>query len=165
MKGLLNEGVITVKDLEEKRLIPREFKNEHIPIVECIEEIPCDACVFNCPKNVITKDKITSVPVVDFDKCVGCLKCVLTCPGLAIFMVSKSNKDGKMLLTIPYEFLPTPSTGENVKVLNRVGEEVGEAMVKKTTSFNGTYAITIEIDKNLVMEARAVKPIGKLIKV
>jgi len=79
-------GMITLKDLEGQIPPPERFKKGPVAIVECTQEIPCDACIPACPRKLLSMKNIISVPSLDFDKCSGCAICVGKCPGLAIFI-------------------------------------------------------------------------------
>lgn len=154
-------GVITLKDLEGQIPPPERFKKEPVAIVECTQEIPCDACIPACPRKLLSMKNIISVPSLDFDKCSGCAICVGKCPGLAIFIVDmcKAPK-GKAWVTIPYEFLPVPEVGSIVRALNREGEDVGSAKVVKVARLSKeekTALVTFEVDEKLAMEARALR--------
>jgi Fe-S-cluster-containing hydrogenase component 2 len=100
-------------------------------------------------------EDINAVPIVDYEKCTGCGKCISICPGLAIFVVK--IKDDKAFVTIPYEFLPVPKVGDIVKALDRKGNVLDDAKVVKVNKKGKTTVVTIEVDKNLVMEARNIK--------
>ncbi|MFQ6129557.1 MAG: 4Fe-4S binding protein [Candidatus Hadarchaeaceae archaeon] len=154
-------GVLAPKDLEE--IIPpsERFKKGPVAIVECVQEIPCDACVQACPQKFISKKNLVALPKLDFDKCSGCAICVGKCPGLAIFIVDKCKAPkGKAWITIPYEFLPVPKVGDVVRALNREGKDVGSAKVVKVVRLSKeekTALVTFEVDEELAMEARALR--------
>ncbi|MEA2055392.1 MAG: 4Fe-4S binding protein, partial [Candidatus Thermoplasmatota archaeon] len=121
----------------------------------CIQKIPCNPCVESCPVNAITMKSINDLPKIDYDKCIGCGKCVGVCPGLAIFIVK--IKDDKALITLPYEFLPVPSFGDNVKALDRGGKYRKDAVVKRVKKDGKTIVVTIEVDKELAMDIRNIR--------
>jgi len=66
-------------------------------------------------------------------------------------------KDGKALVTLQYEFLPIPSVGDKVKVLNRIGENVGFGIVRRVVKQGKTMVITVEVDENLAMDVRNIR--------
>jgi len=150
-------GVITVEELKKLNLIPPDdrLRKGPVAIAECPEEIPCNICVDVCPHKAISMKTINDIPRIDWDKCTGCGVCVAICPGLAIFVVDLSKPE-KAYITLPYEFLPVPKTGDKVLLLNRYGEHVGEGRVVKVVEYNKTWAITVEVPKELAMEVRAI---------
>ena len=100
-------------------------------VLACSQSIPCDPCVDACPKGAITKDSLTSPPEVDMEKCSGCGLCVSECPGLAIFLV-RDLRDGRSLITLPYEMYPFPEAGEKVILLDRNGKKIGFGEIKSS---------------------------------
>jgi len=145
-------GILSTKDL---KLPSKKQFEKGVAILECIQEIPCNPCVDSCPVKAISMKDINAPPINDFDKCIGCTKCVGICPGLAIFVVK--IKDGKAIITLPYEFLPVPKVGDNVKALDRTGNIKGKALVKKVLKIGKTMVITIEVDEKLAMDIRNIK--------
>ena len=100
-------------------------------------------------------ENINAIPIVDFNKCTACAQCVGICPGLAIFVVKIKN--GKALITIPYEFFTVPKINDNVKALDRKGKVRSNAIIKKVKKKGKTNIITIEVDESLAMEVRNIK--------
>jgi len=152
MREYERTGILSTKDL---KLPSKKQLEKGVAILECVQEIPCDPCVDSCPVNAISMKDINAPPINDFDKCIGCTKCVGICPGLAIFVVKV--KDGKALITLPYEFLPVPKVGDNVKALDRTGDVRGEALVKKVLKIGKTMVVTVEVDEDLAMDIRNIR--------
>ncbi|MDH7517236.1 MAG: 4Fe-4S binding protein [Candidatus Thermoplasmatota archaeon] len=152
MKVYEKTGVLSLSDL---RLPSKKQLEKGVAILECVQEIPCNPCVDTCPVNAISMKDINAVPVNDYDKCTGCGKCVGVCPGLAIFVVK--IKDGKALITLPYEFLPVPVVGENVHVLDRTGKKRGFGLVKRVVKNGKTMVVTVEVDEKLGMDVRNIR--------
>jgi Fe-S-cluster-containing hydrogenase component 2 len=123
-------------------------------VVECPEGIPCDPCATSCPFGAISKKTITSLPEIEESKCTGCTICVSTCPGLAIFVIEGLGE--KTRITLPYEFLPLPEKGQEVKVLSREGKAIGSARVVRvlTKGRDRTAAITLETSSDIASEVR-----------
>ena len=160
MADFLSTGIIDAQTLQKLNLIPspERIRMGPVAIIECPQEIPCDACVAACPSHAISKTNINSLPRIDFDKCAGCSLCLLACPGLAIFVVDLSPTNGKAYVTVPYEFLPVPKRGDKVALLDRAGSEIGVGeVVKVFMSRDRTYAITLEVDYDKAMSVRAFK--------
>lgn len=145
-------GILSKKDL----ILPSKKQLEKgVAIIECIQEIPCDPCVDSCPVKAISMKDINAIPIMNFDKCIGCGKCIGICPGLAIFFVK--IKDGKALISLPYEFLPVPKVGSKVKALDREGKVVGGAIIKRVIEKGKTMTITIEAREDLAMDIRNIR--------
>ena len=66
-------------------------------------------------------------------------------------------KDGKAMITLPYEFLPAPKVGDSVKALDRSGNIKGKALVKKVLKIGKTMVITIEVDEKLAIDIRNIR--------
>jgi len=152
MKNYEKTGILSSKDLRHPT---DEQLQKGVAILECVQKIPCNPCVDSCPVNAISMKDINSLPAVDFDKCIACGKCVGVCPGLAIFIV-KIKKD-KGLVTLPYEFLPTPNIGDIIDVLDREGKNQGEGIVRKVIKKGKTMIVTVEVDKDLIMDIRNIR--------
>ena len=152
MKKYEQDGVLTLDDL----MLPSDKQLEKgVAFIECVQEIPCNPCVDACPFGAISMKDINAPPVVDYDKCTGCGQCVGICPGLAIFVIKVV--DDKVLITLPYEFYPFPNVGDSVQALDRKGDVVGIAVVRKIRKKNKTMVITIESSKNLGMDIRNIR--------
>ena len=153
MKEYEKTGVIA---LNEIRIPSEEQLKRGVAITECVQEIPCNPCVDACPVDAISMENINSPPFVDYDKCTGCAQCAAVCPGLAIFVVKLEEE--KALVTLPYEFLPLPEKGEEVKALDREGKEAGKAIVKRVIKkMDRTCLVTVEVDRELAMVARNIR--------
>ena len=152
MKNYEKTGILDKKDLS---LPSEEQLKKGVAIIECIQEIPCNPCVESCPVHAISMENINALPKIDYDKCIGCGQCVGICPGLAIFVVKL--KDDKALITLPYEFLPIPKIGDMVDALNREGEKIDNALVKKIIKKGKTSIVTIEVKKEYIMDIRNIR--------
>ena len=145
-------GILSAKDL---KLPSKTQLKRGSAIIECVQEIPCNPCVDSCPVNAISMKDINALPVVDFDTCIGCGKCVGVCPGLAIFMIKV--KDGRALITLPYEFLPVPAVGDSVKALDRTGKVKDDGIVRRVLKKGKTMVITVEVRESLAMDVRNIR--------
>ena len=160
--GLSKTGYISEEGLENHPGIPSLKRRSKGPVVviECIQDIPCNPCEASCKVNAITVgEDITNLPHIDEEKCIGCLSCIHICPGQAIFVVDESIED-KARISLPYEFLPLPAEEEIVTALNRSGDVLGDAVirkVRKTKRMDQTAVITLEVPKEWSMKARAFK--------
>jgi Fe-S-cluster-containing hydrogenase component 2 len=152
IKSYEKNGILFPEDLK----IPTDEQlKKGVAIIECIQEIPCDPCVAICPVSSISMKDINDIPKINYDNCTGCKRCVGICPGLAIFVVKV--EDNKALITLPYEFLPIPKTGDIVTALDREGKSRGLAKITKVNRSGKTTVVTIEVDKNLAMEIRNIR--------
>ncbi|MCD6503206.1 MAG: 4Fe-4S binding protein [Euryarchaeota archaeon] len=153
-------GFITLDDIKDV-IPPEEYLKKHpIPIIECVEEIPCTPCYEICPTKAIQMENINAIPKLDPSKCTGCLLCAQICPGLAIFPTHFHAK-GKARVYIPYEFLPIPNVGDKVLVLNREGKPIGEGTVffvlPREKSIGDTVLVGVEVPREIAFEARHIK--------
>jgi Fe-S-cluster-containing hydrogenase component 2 len=145
-------GVLSINDL---KLPLKNNLKKGVAIIECIQEIPCNPCVTSCPVNAISMKDINALPKIDYNKCIGCGKCIGICPGLAIFLIKIKN--GKALITLPYEFLPLPKVGDIVKLLDRKGIVRDNGIVNRVVKNGKTMVITIEVNVNLAMDIRNIR--------
>lgn len=99
-------------------------------------------------------------PMSQLLKMAGCGMCVASCSGQAIFLVDETYEPGFVTVTLPYEFLPLPETGEKGYGLGRDGQVVCEAevvSVKSAKSFDHTHLLTIKVPADMAMRARFYK--------
>ncbi len=132
------------------------------PVMECTQNIPCNPCQDACSKGCISiGENITSLPIaVDHAKCSNCGMCVASCSGQAIFLVDEDCGDGTATVTIPYEFLPLPETGDEGIALGRNGKKVCEATVvsvRNAKAYDKTNLLTMRVPKEYAMTARFYK--------
>lgn len=155
--NLLEKGYVADTEIERYPGVTSQ-KGIH-PVIECTQNIPCNPCQDACPKGCIRIGKnITSLPVVDTEhECIGCGMCVASCSGQAIFLVQEDVEPGFGEVTLPYEFLPLPKTGDIGKALGRDGKEVCEAVVTKVRTapaFDHTNLLTMKVPNDMLMKAR-----------
>lgn len=129
------------------------------PVIECTQNIPCNPCQDSCPKQCIKiGEQITALPVIDETKeCIGCGMCVAACSGQAIFLVNDEYEPGFASVTIPYEFLPLPVSGDQGKALDRSGKVVCDAEIvdiKSKKIFDHTHLLTMKVPINMAAMAR-----------
>lgn len=156
MSSYEETGILTPENL---KLPPKErFKRGPVAIIECVQSIPCDPCVYACRFGAIEKKAVSEPPKVNYDKCTGCGECVSECPGLAIFVVNINFSEDEAAVVIPYEFLPLPRRGEVYEALDREGRVVGEArIIASKLKENKTLTLTIAVKKSLAMTVRNIR--------
>lgn len=98
------------------------------PVLNCVQEIPCNPCTTTCPRDSIKIDGSIMNPPVYTGGCIGCEMCVAICPGLAITLVD--FRKGEPIVTIPFEFNDgILETGQEVEVTDRLGRVLGNGTV------------------------------------
>lgn len=120
------------------------------PVIECIQNIPCNPCQDACKLGCIhVGESITSLPRINPDsKCSDCGQCVAACSGQAIFLVNDAFEPGFASVTIPFEFLPLPEAGDKGQGLDRAGNPVCEvevARVRTPGAFDRTTLLTLRV--------------------
>jgi Fe-S-cluster-containing hydrogenase component 2 len=157
-------GFVSLDKLKKTPGYPSEerFKKGPVVVVECTEEIPCNPCETTCSKHVIkVGGPITNLPeLADEFSCNGCANCVIKCPGLAVFIIDKTYSDKEAAVSLPYELLPLPQKGTEIKGLDRTGNEVCRGKVIKVLSgkaLNKTNVVTIAIPKDFADDVRFFK--------
>jgi Fe-S-cluster-containing hydrogenase component 2 len=148
-------GYFSEEELKQ-HVPPKELlKKKKAAIVECLQQIPCNACLDACKSEAVSKADINDPPKVDWGKCNSCLQCIRECPGLAMFVLS--IKEGKAQISIPWEMPYVPKKDEVVDVLNRKGEKIGTGKIVRVIppiKDNKTWIVTFETDEGLIMKAR-----------
>jgi ferredoxin len=156
------DGIVTLDEIRKYNGYPSEerFSRGPVPIIECIEEIPCNPCETVCNRNLIkVGTPITNFPrLIDPDgACTGCAQCIVICPGLAVFIVDKTFSAEHASISMPYEELPLPEKGAKIVGLNRAGKAVCEGSVQTVLSgrkLSHTNVVTIVIPKEYADDVR-----------
>lgn len=156
---LKQDGIISPEELKEVLPTIERLNKGPVAIIECMQDIPCDPCVYACPvKAIAMKEGITDRPKLDFEKCTGCGACVPKCPGLAIFILKCSKGEGIAHISMSYELLPKPEIGQQVTALDRAGKPVGQAKIVRVInppSYDKTAVVTLEVPIDKAMDIRA----------
>jgi Fe-S-cluster-containing hydrogenase component 2 len=148
-------GIVGLAQIRKANGYPSEerFAKGPVPIIECVEQIPCNPCETICESRLIhVGDPITNTPrlVDEAGKCGGCNRCIVVCPGLAIFIIDKTYSETEATIVIPYEQIPLPKKGDPVKGIDRAGTEVCTGSVLRVQSgqgLNHTNIVTIIVPK------------------
>ena len=155
-------GVVGLERLRRTPGYPTEerFGKGPVPVIECVEEIPCNPCQTVCNRNLIqVGTPITNLPrLVDPEgECSGCARCIAICPGLAVFIVDKTFSETEAAISLPHELLPLPEKGEKVLGVDRSGRAVCEGYVNKVIAgkkMNRTSVVTIVVPKEHAEQVR-----------
>jgi Fe-S-cluster-containing hydrogenase component 2 len=137
------------------------LERKRVAVLECVEDIPCNPCEVACPTGAIAiGTPITNLPRISGDKCTGCNLCVAVCPGLAIFVVQKNFAEGLASVSLPYELLPLPGEGDEVRALDRAGGFLCMARVvkvQKARKFDRTNVVTVSVERRYFNEVRSLE--------
>ena len=134
--------------------LPQIFpENEEgvLPIIHCLQEIPCNPCITICPTDSIKikDDPIMGLPVFE-GECIGCGKCLTICPGLAITLVDYRKDRQNPVVTGPYEVGNfAVEKGDFVKAVNIDGDVLAKVEVvgKVVNNQNKTQLIRLKAPK------------------
>jgi sarcosine oxidase subunit alpha len=129
----------TIQTLRSKPGPTRDQKDRTLsgkiyPLIQCVQEIPCNPCTEVCPRRLIKIEDgtLTGLPRFEGDACLGCAQCVVVCPGLAITLVDEGYDPTRkrVLLTLPLE-LPQNAVevGNEFTTVGSEGETVGTGKV------------------------------------
>jgi len=133
-----------------------------VAVIECFQEIPCDPCAAACPRGAILPfGDIKDLPSIDHELCNGCANCVVKCPGLAIFVIDVSSGGDRVIIKMPYEYLPLPRRDQEVWGLDRSGKRVAKVKVlrvQRPAAFDRTALLTIEVPASEVHNVRGIAP-------
>jgi NADPH-dependent 2,4-dienoyl-CoA reductase/sulfur reductase-like enzyme/Fe-S-cluster-containing hydrogenase component 2/bacterioferritin-associated ferredoxin len=121
-----------------------------MPIIHCVQEIPCNPCSTICPTNSINMEGDPIMGLPEFGgKCIGCGKCVAICPGLAITLVDFRKDADFPLVTLPYEvFNHVVEIGDLIECVDIDGNILGKFPVKSVLnvkSNNRTQLIKVKV--------------------
>ena len=112
------------------------FPEENItPVFHCTQEFPCNPCVSECPKGVISipGDPLLGKPQIVNNDCIGCNKCVFICPGLAISLVDYRDDPNNPVVSLAYEVYNYEyKKGDKVLLTDYEGNPLQDAVVIDT---------------------------------
>lgn len=157
-------GIPSWEELDKILPPPEVLEKRPVPVIECLERIPCDPCHTSCPTGAIQKFKnINDLPEIDYEKCSGCGICVASCPGLAVFIIDLNYTEEKALVSLPWEMLPFFQVGDTTEALDRSGSVIGEARieeVRKSYKQDRTLIVSVLVNKDQAMEVRNIRGRG-----
>lgn len=134
-----------------------------MPIIHCLQEIPCNPCTTVCPTNSIqTEDgSLFAVPLYK-GKCIGCGKCLLICPGLAITLVDYRKDPDNPTVSIAYEIMNKKiRVGDTRTLMDIEANPLGEFTVQSVTDYKNKK---MQIVKFLVPKNIANKVAGFVVQ-
>lgn len=161
-RGVLYDGFPSRAEIAASPGVPSPSRLASGPVafIECVQEIPCNPCEAACPRGAITVGlPVTNLPRFDGERCTGCGLCIPKCPGLAIFLIDMTFAPDKALVEFPYEYLPLPSKGDVVGVVDRSGKVIGRGEVVRvlvSKAFDGTAVVGVAVSKELAMDVRSI---------
>jgi len=130
-------------------------------LIECPEEIPCNPCETVCPSGAITVgEPIIRRPIFDISKCTNCGLCVAACPGLAVFLIDPEFSSEEGTISLPYELLPLPKSGQQVRVLDRDGVDIGQGRIERVRNSRAndrTPVVTVAVPKCILQSVRHIR--------
>lgn len=138
-----------------REFLPNETKGV-IPVMHCMQEIPCNPCSALCSQGLIkiAAEDIRKVPefIGTSESCKGCLKCVIGCPGLAITLVDYRRDASQPLVTIPFEFgEDRVKKGEFITVTDTEGFELDDlpvVAVRGNQKTDRTWLVQVKAPKD-----------------
>jgi thioredoxin reductase/Fe-S-cluster-containing hydrogenase component 2 len=141
-----------------ERLSAKE-KDVRMPmaLIECFQQIPCNACEVACPHRAIAVQNLGTPPHVNQEKCRGCGVCIPRCPGLAIFVVDPNFSRDEAVISFPYEFLPLPAKHSIVEGTDRLGRVVTKSRVLNVIGdehSDHTAVVSIVVPRKSVHQVR-----------
>jgi glycine/D-amino acid oxidase-like deaminating enzyme/Fe-S-cluster-containing hydrogenase component 2 len=132
-----------------------------VPIIHCLQEIPCNPCTTSCPTNSIKifDDTIMGQPIFD-GSCIGCSKCLLICPGLAISLVDYRKDEKNPIVSIPYELSNFEiKAGDIHEVVDISGSVLGRYPIESVVSNqqHRTQILKLQLPSEIAKRAISVR--------
>ncbi|MBI3541933.1 MAG: 4Fe-4S dicluster domain-containing protein [Deltaproteobacteria bacterium] len=156
---ILNRETLTT--VQTSVSVPRSFAAaKPVASLECLERVPCRACVDACPENAIELVKLTDLPKLLEDKCTGCGACVAVCPAGAAVMIRELPQAQKARYFLPDDSKELWREGRQLQLLNRKGDVLGTGRVASSTAYEagGHRVLEIESTNVHIWEARQFRP-------
>ena len=153
-----------------QRLEASDFSGkERRVIIKCDQDIPCNPCEASCKQGaIVIGGELNQQPSVCNEKCTGCGACLSACPGRAIRLVQYNADALHAAITVPYEFDPLPTVGDDVEVLDDSFHAFAKGTVlrvRPAKEKTGCAMVTFTIGKQHAFNARAfLPPAGSALK-
>ncbi|MCB5235208.1 MAG: FAD-dependent oxidoreductase [Candidatus Cloacimonetes bacterium] len=119
-----------------------------MPIIHCLQEIPCNPCTTVCPTQSIHTEDGTLFTQPQYDgKCIGCGKCLLICPGLAITLVDYRKNADLPTVSIAYEIANYEiKPGDKRELCDIDANFLGVFEVVKTDNFRNVNTMIVRFE-------------------
>lgn len=134
-----------------------EMEEGVIPMIHCLQEIPCNPCTTVCPTNSILIEGSSIMGQPEYKgSCIGCHKCLYICPGLAITLVDYKKDPENPLVSLPYEVYNFPvKEGDSLRVVDIDGNDLGcfDVAAVIMNKQNLTQAVKVKMPKELAKKA------------
>lgn len=139
-------------------------KTKRYVVLDCSEEIPCNPCEEVCGRGaIVVGENINAAPIFYEKKCDGCGACVSVCPGSCIYLVEEEG-GGTARMTMAYDRLPRPLTGDIVTLVDGAGVSKGQGIVyrvKNTKSDRHLWQVTVSTEPQLAPVVRGFRQEGQ----
>ena len=160
-EGITVTGSPTIEELEKTPGFPNKERllKGPVAVIECVQEISCDACGSVCPFDAIELASMSSLPKLYEERCTGCGSCIPLCPGLAIFLVDYNFSKDEALVSFPYEFLPIPKVGTTVNATDRLVMSVAKGRIVNVLEreiFDHTLVVSVAVPKEFAQIVRGI---------
>lgn len=131
--------------------VPRSFaRPKPVASLECLEDLPCMACVDACPEGAIEKQELVSMPRLLEDLCTGCGKCVAVCPSGAAVMVQELPVQQKARYFLADDSKELWRAGKQLQLLNRKGDVLGTTRVISSVAYEDGAHRVLEVESTNV---------------
>ncbi|HWQ46644.1 MAG TPA: FAD-dependent oxidoreductase [Longilinea sp.] len=137
-----------------------EVSDGVLPVIHCMQEIPCNPCSALCPHGLIYVDNkdIRQVPSFLGNNycCEVCECCVAGCPGLAITLVDYRSSKTTPTVSIPYEFnREVIQKSDKITVLDTEGNALADLEVTDVHSIptsDRTLVVLVEAPADIAQK-------------
>lgn len=138
------------------RIVPQrlpEGEEGVMPVIHCVQEIPCNPCSTVCPTHSIHLDGDPIMGIPEYQgQCTGCGMCVAICPGLAITLVDYRKDTQFPSVTLAYEVSNYRiKEGDTVPAVDIDGGHLGDFEVVKIRRHKNTktHLVTLKVPREL----------------
>jgi len=132
-----------------------------VAVVDCREEIPCNPCEDACRRGAISVgENVCAVPRYDPGLCDGCGRCVALCPGMAIFLLDRSEDNGKVRITLSYEMREEIKEGDEAWAMDGEGRPLGKGKIVKVAKMSKSgvgLLVTLQAPEEWALKVRGVR--------
>jgi ferredoxin len=136
---------------------PHPAEEGVVPVLHCVQEIPCDPCASVCPEAAIhiDPDDIRHIPAFIAEelgtRCTSCEKCVTICPGQAVTLVDYRKDREHPTVIVPFEMdREEIREGGTATAVDIDGNLLGEAEVTRIrggTASDRTFSVKLRVPR------------------